>query len=496
MAAKLGLTVKKEEDFSEWFIEVLSKAEVVDKRIPDSRGFYGYPSWGTIILERLEGLFKKALEATGHKPIRTPTVIPETLLKVEERHAKGFIPEGWVITHGRGGQKLEINKLLRPTGETIIYSLYKYWVRSYRDLPLKRYEVTASYRAEPDHAIFPLLRSHQFYWLEAHDVQSSYEEADKQIREDMHIFEDVAWNSLAIPFFLFKRPDWDKFAGAEYSCAYDVPLPSRKVLQLATTHNLGRNFSKAFGIKFIDESEHEHYAYQTCFGPGISRILGGMIALHGDDRGLVLPPAISPIQIIIIPIIFKKYSKAVLDKSKELKAKLVKEGFRVFVDDSDKTAGWKFNEWELKGVPIRIEIGPEDLRKNQVTVVKRVDNKRLHVKEKELVQKIRKYLEDVLKCLQEKAKKILVIDRAESFEEIKEMQDRKSTMIEIAFCDQMSCVEKLKEINTKVRGILLFKNNEKTVDECELTARRAARGKKCAVCGMKANRMVVVSKQY
>ena len=489
---EIGITASKEKDFSEWYIQVIQKAGIIEKRIPDSKGFYGYPSWGALILRKIERIFEDELEKTGHLPVRSPIPIPETLLGLEEKHA-GFIAEVWKITHGRGNQKLEIPKLLRPTGESILYPMYKFWVRSYKDLPLKKYETTPSFRAEPDKAIFPLLRSHQFYWIEAHDVQKSNEEADKQVREDMEIFEKVM-EKLAIPFCLFKRPEWDKFQGADYSCAYDAPLPDHNVLQICTTHNLGQNFSKPFEIKFKDNDGKEKNAYQTCFGPGVSRIVGALVSIHGDDKGLVLPPAIAPIQVVIVPIsISSDIEKAKLKKIKEI---LEKEGIVVKLDDREEyTPGWKFHEWEMLGVPVRIEIGPKEIKEKKLTIARRDGGKKI-ISEENAAKEISKIFEDMTKNIYSKAKIFLTIDPAKNLREIEEKQKKGACILEIPFCDKENCIEQLKERNTKVRGILLFQNKEKSVEECEENAIKKAKGKECAVCGKAASRIVFIAKQY
>jgi len=491
-----GITVSKDQDFSEWYTQITQKCEIVDKRIPNSKGFYGYPDWGSRILSLLEQLYQKELDKTGHLPIRTPTLIPETLLKLEQEHAQGFVPEGWLVTQGRNNKKLNVKKLLRPTGETIIYPLYHYWVRSHQDLPLKRYEVTSSYRAEPDNAIFPLLRSHQFYWIEAHDVQATNEQADQQIKEDMHIFESVTWKELSLPFFLFKRPEWDKFAGADYTCAYDTPLPDKKVLQIGTTHNLGQHFSKPFKIKFIDEKAHEGYTYQTCFGMGISRILGAIIAIHGDNQGLVLPPPIAPVQVIITPILVKGEDKKILAKVKELETKLNESGIRVHSDTSAKTPGWKFNHWEMKGVPIRLEIGPNELKSKKLILVKRTTKEKLTVAESKIVESVKETLDKILKELLAKSKKLISIEEAKSLDDIHKLFKEGSTFIEVPFCNQVKCAEKLKEKNIKVRGIQLFQNKESTVTESEETANNRAKNQKCIICSKAAKQSVILAKQY
>jgi len=496
MSKQLGLSVKKK-DFSRWYEEITFLSSIIEKRTPNSRGFYSYPFWGTEIFRKMEAIYEEELKKTGHRPIRTPTVIPETLLALEKEHAKGFAPETWTITHGREKKKLEIPKVLRPTGEMIIYSSFKFWVRSWRDLPFKTFETRQIFRAEPDAAILPLLRSHEFFWVEAHDVQSSNEEADKQVIEDIGIFSNVL-KKFCLPFTVFKRPEHDKFPGAVYTCAYDIPMPDRKVLQIGSTHNLGQNFSRAIGIKFQTKDEKEDFVYQTCFGPAVSRTLGGLIAIHGDDKGLVLPPQLSPILVIIIPIYYKD-KKTVLKHTKEIEKKLLSSGISCRIDDREQyTPGFKFNEWELKGVPIRLEIGPKDIEKKQVVLVRRDTSEKKSIKLADLEKEIKTTAEAISKNMLEKAQKSLKIDKATTLDEIIKKNKQGTHLIEVPFCDETSCAENLKDKSSgiKVRGVWLFRNKEKTVQDCEKKAILAAKGKKCAICSKKAKKMVFLARQY
>jgi len=492
-----GITVKKDENFNEWYDQVLLKAEICDKRLPNSRGFYGYPSWGTMILRDIECLFEKELMKRNHLPIRTPTVMPITLLEKEKEHATGFAPEVWKITEGRGGEKLEIPKVLRPTGEAVMYPYFSYWIQSYKDLPFKIFETRPSFRAEANNAVFPLLRSHEFYWIEAHTVQLDNEHADLQVKEDMEVFDLVVRQKLAIPFKLFKRPEWDKFAGADYTCAYDTPLPDGKVSQIGTTHNLGTHFAKAFDVMYVNEKNERVYAYQTSFGMGNGKIMGMIVAIHGDDKGLVLPPAISPIQIIIVPIYYdEEQREKVLEVAEKIKEKLHK--YKVKIDKrEDYTPGWKFNEWELKGVPLRIEIGPKDVQENKVVIVKRFDSEKLNVEVDSLNETfIESLFEEIAKKMYERASKLFKSDKAESFEEVVKKIESGVHIVEIPFCNSEECVSKLKEKTIKVRGIELFAHGEKTVKECEERATKEAKGKKCAICGNEAKEIVFVARQY
>jgi prolyl-tRNA synthetase len=376
-----------------------------------------------------------------------------------------------------------------------MYSIFKYWIRSYRDLPFKSYETRSVFRAEPENAVFPLFRCNEFYWLEAHDVQRTYEEADAQVKQDMQIYDKVVWKDLSIPFILLKRPEWDKFLGADYTCAYDAPLPDGRVLQIGTTHNLGQNFSKAFGIMFLDEDEKKKYAYQTSYGPGTCRILGEMIAVQSDNNGLVLPFIAAPTQFVIIPILGKNNEKII-----RLAGKIKKElkDYSVEIDDREEySAGWKFNEWELKGAPFRIEIGSKELTTEKVTIVDRIKRNKTSVKMKELNKKIKDLIQKYDKELKEKALKALKLSKASTKADVLKKNKTGVHLIEIPFCNKQSCADKLREeSNIRVRGVALFKHEEKSVVECEEKARQRAKGKKCAICNNNAELMSYVAKQY
>ncbi|MHA1312127.1 MAG: aminoacyl--tRNA ligase-related protein [Candidatus Helarchaeota archaeon] len=496
MSDKLKLP-SKSENFSEWYPEVLFRTMIVDKRIRDSRGFYGYPPYGAQILSLLEELFIEELKKTGHLPIRTPSVIPETLLEIEKEHAEGFAPEVWQITHGRDNKELNIKKVLRPTGETIIYSLFSYWVRSHADLPLKTYEVRSVFRAEPEKAIFPLMRTHEFYWIEAHDVQQNLDGADAQVKEDIKMFENVIKNKVGLPFKRLKRPEWDKFAGALYTIAYDVPLPDGKVLQIGTTHNLGQNFSKAFNIRYETTNGKLEYAYQTCFGPGISRILGAIVSVHGDELGLVLPPAIAPIQIIIITIPKKGWDEKIKEYAKKVQ-NILNKHFRTHFDERDITPGRKYYEWEEKGVPLRIEIGSREVSNQELMLVKRYNRKKMVIKFDNCIEKINDLIKNYPQELLNFANTKLLVDSADDYNKMIELINKKVHLIEIPFCDNEECINHLKdELNVKVRGVPLFEHGEKNVDECEENAAKRAGKKLCIICGKRyATRLVFIAKQY
>ncbi|MCD6563907.1 MAG: proline--tRNA ligase [Thermoproteales archaeon] len=478
-----GITVKKNKDFSEWFSQVLIKTDMIDIRY-NVQGFIVHKPWSMKIIKEIYKLFERELENSGHEPVLFPLVIPEENFEKEKEHVEGFKPEVFWITEA-GDERLERRLALRPTSETAFYSMYSLWVQSWRDLPLKLYQSVSVYRYEKHTR--PFIRGREFLWIEAHDVFRSHEEALQQVYEDMRNSKKVIYEKLGIPFIFLKRPQWDKFAGALDTYAADTLMPDGRVLQISSTHDLGQNFAKAFGITFVDQKGEKRYVWQTCYGPGIWRIVAALIAVHGDDRGLVLPFDVAPIQIIIIPIYYTEEDKKnILDKCYNLEKELRDRGFRVKVDArEDRTPGWKFNEWELKGIPLRFEIGKKELEKGIITVFRRDLLKRERISE----EKIYEYLKDVpgriIENLRSRAEKIfkegivVVRSREEVIENIK-----KGKIIKMPFCDKEECAEDMREATEggKVRGT-------------EIEEERAS-GLKCAWCGKEAKKWVYVAKSY
>src|SRR3989344_5787844 len=383
-----GITVKKSENFSDWFTQVVQKAELADIRY-NVQGFIVHLPWAMKIARKMYQFFEDAVEADGHEPMLFPTVIAEENLKKEEEHA-GFIPEVFWVTEA-GSEKLERKLALRPTGETQIYPMYSLWVRSYNDLPFKRYQSRMTvFRNEMNTR--PFMRGREFMFFETHDVFETHESAMEQIKKDMSMMTDVVQNKLFIPFVFLKRPQWDKFLGADNTFTSDTLNPDGRRVQISSTHDLGQNFAKPFNVKFTSRDGKEQYAYQTCFGPGIWRILASIIAIHGDDNGLVLPFELAPIQVVIIPILFsskQNESKKIAAYCSTLRMQLQKSGYRVPFDARDQISpGEKYNIWELKGVPLRIEIGPREVKSKKVTITRRTDKQR--VTTKEIVKEITK----------------------------------------------------------------------------------------------------------
>ncbi len=481
----LGITAKKEEDFSEWFTQLLQKAELADVRYK-LKGFPVYREWSTISLKKMNRIMEETLEKKGHLPLTFPVVIPEALLKTESEHIEGFTPEVfWITEHGKG-EKLDEKMALRPTSETAFYSMYSLWVRSYKDLPMKRYQSCTVYRHETK-MTRPFFRTREIYWIEAHNVFAAEEDAKAQVREDMETTHEVLHGKFAIPHIFFQRPEWDKFPGADKTFAADALMGSGKVLQLPSTHLLGQKFSKPFNVTFTDEDGEEKHAHITCYGPAHSRIYGAMIALHSDNKGLVLPWDVAPLHIVIVPIIFEESKKEVLKKGKEIESKL--KGYSVKLDDRDDySAGHKFNEWELKGVPIRIEIGPKDLEKNTATIFRRDLGRKTQIKQNDLLKEVQKIEKEFTNNLLKKTESDFEksIADAKTVDEIKKALGQ-NKIVKCGFCstgkDGEECAEKIeKVIGGTVRGTR-FGKEEKPEG-------------KCAVCGKEAKEVVYIAKSY
>lgn len=464
MSEELGISVKKS-DFAKWYLEAVKKCGIIDQRYP-VKGFPVYMPWGMFLTKQVIQALEKELENTGHKPVNFPVVIPEENLKKEKEHVKGFEKEVFWITHA-GENKLDERLFLRPTSETAMYPMYALWIRSHMDLPLKLYQTVQVYRYETK-MTKPLLRGREFFWIESHTAQKTMKDADEQVHEDMKITETVLSDYLGIPFFLLQRPDWDRFPGAEYTYAYDALLPDGETLQVATTHNLGQKFSKPFNIEFSDEKGSRKFAYQTCYGPGVSRIVASIIAIHGDDKGLVLPPHIAPVQAVIIPVYMKGMEKEIEEKCKIVKNRLK---LRIEFDNSDARPGFKFNKWEMTGVPLRIEIGPKDIEKNQVVAVRRDNNQKIMIEEKNIEKDVDKILDDIFISLKNRARKEFDsrLRHAKTFSDLKK-EIEKGGFVRVNFCslskDGEKCAEKIeREMKAKVRG-RIFNKDEKPSGNC------------------------------
>jgi prolyl-tRNA synthetase len=483
MAEEEGITVKKEENFSEWYTQVVQKAELADIRY-NVKGFLVHMPWSVRIMKKMRDFFEKELERKGHEPVWFPAVIPESFLKKEKQHAEFSANVFWITEAGENFEKLEEKLALRPTSETAMYTMFSLWIRSWRDLPLKTYQSCQVWRYES--VTRPFIRGREFYWIEGHDVFATEEEALEQVKEDMETTENVMHRKCAVPFLFFKRPEHDKFKGAVSTFAADSIMPDGKAIQLPSTHFLGQNFSKAFDIKFVDKDGKTKYAWQTCYGPAFWRILGALIAIHGDNKGLVLPPEIAPIHVVIVPILGKD-DKKVMEKAEKVEKVLRENEFEVYFDKrKEYTPGWKYNYWELKGVPVRIEIGPIDVKKKQVVVARRDTGGKLVVKDRQLVKSLRKLLDEIQSNLIKKADKFFKenLHEAKDFETLKKILEEKGGFVKVNWCGSKECADYIKAETEggTIRGTL-FGKKEKVFGSC-------------IWCKKEAKQVVYVAKSY
>lgn len=435
---KEGLTVKKSEDMSEWYTQLVQKAELAD--YAPVKGFMIIRPNAYAIWEKIQDYFNKVLDQLNVKNAYFPLLIPESFFKKEAQHAKGFAPE---LAYIKNSDKSEETLAIRPTSETIMYDSYSKWIRSYRDLPLKINQWCNVLRWEVKQTK-PFMRTREFLWQEGHDVFSEEGEAENDMKTIIYEYKKLLETQLAVPVLLGKKSCAETFAGAKTTMTIEALMPDGKALQCGTSHNLGQNFARTFGIKFKGEDEKKHTAWQTSWGFS-TRLIGAIIMVHGDDKGLVLPPKIAKNQIVIVPILFDKTKEKVLKKTREISKKLSK--FNPILDDRPSySPGWKFHEWELKGIPIRVEIGPKDLEKNQITLVRRDTGKKETIKEHELVKKINSSLEDIQKSLFKKAKKFLT-SRIDSADDIKQLKSKlkEGKIVKVYMVNSADVEAKIKE---------------------------------------------------
>ena len=463
MTKEAGITVKKSDDFSDWYTQCVLKSGIAD--YSPGKGFiilrpYGYAIWENI-KELLDDQFKK----TGHKNGFLPVLIPESLLTVEKNHFEGFMPEVYWVTKS-GNNDLAEKLALRPTSETLAYSMFSKWISSYRDLPLKLNFWNSALRAEIK-STKPLIRNSEFLWQEGHTAHINEKEANDQVSMILDLYKTLIEEFLAIPTVSGLKSDKEKFVGANYTTCLESLMPDGKALQMATSHNLAQNFSKPFDIKFLDKDTSEHLVWQTSWG--ISwRIIGAMIMVHGDDKGLILPPKISPTQVIIVPIYKDESKEIVKQKAGELENKLKDSQIRAYTDNRDEyTSGWKFNEWEMKGVPLRVNIGIRDIREEQVELVRRDTKERFYVKEKDLVSEILSILENIQSNMYHLAKNYLLINTrtAKNLDELLSILDSSGGFVACSWCGKRECEDSVKEKTTADIRIVPF-NTRKNISSC------------------------------
>ncbi|MHC1626538.1 MAG: proline--tRNA ligase [Methanoculleaceae archaeon] len=358
------------ENFSEWYNEILWRAEIMDVRYP-VKGLYVWYPFGFKLRTQTYQILRNLLDK-DHEEALFPLLIPEYEFMKEAEHIRGFEDEVYWVTHG-GKDPLEVPLALRPTSETAIYPMYALWVRSHADLPIRIYQIVNTFRYETKHTR-PLIRLREITsFKEAHTVHATWEEAEEQVETAVERYKSF-YEQLCVPIIFSRRPDWDRFPGADYTMAADTVMPDGRTLQVATVHHLSDNFSRTFGITYEDRNGEQQYAHQTCYGIS-ERCIAAVIGIHGDDRGLVLPPAVAPVQVVIVPIIITGRGGEVREAAEEIRNMLEGCGIRVKVDDREIRPGAKYYHWEMRGVPLRLEIGPRDLDRGEVVAVTRYGKK-------------------------------------------------------------------------------------------------------------------------
>ena len=471
MSKEVGITVSKNDNFSEWYTQVIIKAELAD--YAPVKGLIVLRPDGYSIWESIKESLDSKLKETGHRNGFLPVLIPESLLAKEKEHFEGLNPEVFWVTHS-GNSELGDRLALRPTSETLAYSLFSKWIRSWRDLPLKMNFWNTALRAEIK-GTKPFLRTSEFLWQEGHTVHATKDEAEKEVADILELYKKTIEEELAVPVITGKKSENDKFVGAVYTDTLESLMPDGKALQMGTSHFLGQNFSKPFDVKYLDETNTETFAWQTSWGVSW-RLIGGMIMTHGDDKGLILPPKIAPIQVVIIPIYYTNDDKdSVMQKAHQIKDDLSKIDLRVHLDDREQlTPGFKFNDWEMKGIPIRIEIGPKDIAKKQVVLVRRHNRTKTSLNMDSLTDEISSELKNIQKEMFDAAKKILDerVVRVSEYQQFKEQLDN-GKMIDCSWCGNQTCEDKIKEEtgadirvipsdNTKAETCIYCKNSGTT----------------------------------
>jgi prolyl-tRNA synthetase len=476
-----GVTTKKSEDFSAWYTELVLKSGMAD--YAPVKGCMIIREHSYAIWEKIQEIFNQKIKATGHKNVYFPMFIPEGYLKKEAEHFEGFVPEVAWVTEG-GSSQLEEKLAIRPTSETIMYATFAKWIRSWRDLPIKINQWCNIVRWETK-ATKLFLRTREFLWQEGHTAHATSEEAEKEVMDILGEYRDMMENYLAIPVLVGVKTESEKFAGALYTTTLEAMMPDGKALQMGTSHNLGQNFGKVFDIKFIGEDKKDHYVWQTSWGI-TTRLIGAVVMVHGDDRGLVLPPKVAPVQVVIVPILYKAAdSDAIAAKANEIYQQLKKKDVNVVLDDRPEyTPGWKFNEWELKGVPVRIEIGPRDLKQEQVTLARRDTYQKTTAKMEAAAQAVETLLEEIQNNLYAKAKTALEdkTTTVQNYDDFKETLKTKGGFIKAPWCGSSECEEKVKDETGATIRLRPFEKETPVAN--------------CVCCGEKAVEMVYFARSY
>lgn len=466
---------RQEDDFAQWYTDVCLKAELMD--YSDVKGFIIYRPYGYALWENIKNYLDMRFKQTGHENIYMPLVIPESLFNKEKEHVEGFAPETLIATIG-GKNKLEDRLIIRPTSEVLFCQHYAKVISSYRDLPKKYNQWCSVVRWEK--TTRPFLRGSEFLWQEGHTMHLTEQEARHETLSMLEIYDELGKDILAIPFVKGKKTDKEKFAGALETYSIEALMPDGKALQSGTTHYFGQGFAKAFNVSYQSKEGKLETPYQTSWGVS-TRLIGSIIMVHGDDNGLVLPPYVAPIQVVIIPIAQQKPN--VLPEARKIYELLSKHNIRVKIDESDKTPGYKFADWEMKGVPLRLEIGPRDIENNRCVLVKRNTQEKITVNQDDLLNQVDLLLKTIHREMYQKAYQFLLehITEVHSLDELKQVVD-KGGYAKMMWCGDEDCENKIKELTTATARCMPF--NQQEFDDV------------CPICGKKAKKVVLFAKAY
>ena len=465
-----------DENFAQWYTDIVRKAELAD--YTETKGCIAIRPYGYAIWENIQNYTDKLFKDSGVKNAYFPVLIPESLLQKEKDHVEGFAPEVAWVTEA-GGEKLDERLCIRPTSETIFTTMYSKWLKSWRDLPMVYNQWCSVLRWEKETR--PFLRSREFLWQEGHTIHETEKEAKERTLTMLEIYADVLENFLAIPVIKGIKTETERFAGAVETYTVEAMTYDGKALQAGTSHYFGQNFTKPFDVKFQNREGNQEYAYQTSWGIS-TRLIGAIIMAHGDNRGLKLPPKVAPIQAVIVPIAMHK--DGVKEKAEELYNSL-KDKFRMEIDLRDQVSpGFKFNDWEMKGVPLRIELGPRDIENEVCVLVRRDNSEKITVNLNEVEEKIEKELKDIHKNMFEACKKRMEAKTtvAHNLEEFQANMNKEQGFIKAMWCGSSECEAKIKELTAAKSRCIPFEQ-EKVGDTC-------------VCCGKKADKMVIWGRQY
>ncbi len=463
--------MKKADDFSEWYNEIVERTNLTDKRYP-VKGMNVWTPYGWKIMRAIDTHIREQLDGTGHDEVCFPLLVPEDQFAKEKEHIKGFDSEVFWVTHA-GLNPLDVRLLLRPTSETAMYPIFSLWVRSHADLPLKTYQIVNTFRYETKQTR-AFIRVREIHFFESHTCHADFEDAERQVREDYEILGALS-RRWCIPYKLLKRTDWDKFPGADYTVGIDTVLPNGKTLQLGSIHQYKENFSKPYDIKYEDERGEHRYVHQTTYGMS-ERLVGAIVAIHGDDKGIVLPPDVAPIQVVVVPILAKGASETVNSAAKSLFDDLRRSGVRVFLDERDVRPGVKYYDWELKGTPVRLELGTRDIDKGVVTHVRRDTGEKSLKGRETIVEDVTQSLRDISADMLERAREKMDSDTVT----VESLDDLPEKLIRLGWCGGEKCGHEIEDRTD--RSIIGTPVEDEDFDG------------RCVICGEKASRPVYIAR--